>query len=179
MSLVINHNLMAANAARNLNSNYSNLATSVRRLSSGLRVGAAADDAAGLAIRELMRAEIAAYNQGIRNVNDAISMIQVADGALQVIDEKLIRMKELSEQAATGTYNSDQRLMIDQEFQLMGAEIDRIARQTNFNGVKMLSVEPTSRLVLEGRDLELATFHAGHYDLFFMEISIRRRAFKY
>ncbi len=139
MSLVINHNLMAMNAARNLDLSYSRLATSTRRLSSGLRVGTAADDAAGLAIRELMRSEIATMNQGIRNANDAISLIQTADGALQVIDEKLIRLKELAEQAATGTYNSDQRLMIDSEFQAMASEITRIANATKFNGVYLLN----------------------------------------
>jgi len=100
MSLVINHNLMAANAARNLSTQYGVLADSTRRLSSGLRITTAADDAAGLAVRELMRADIAALNQGVRNANDAISLIQTADGALGVIDEKLIRMKELAEQAA-------------------------------------------------------------------------------
>ena len=99
MSLVINHNLMAMNAARNLSDSYTNLAVSTRRLSSGLRVGTAGDDAAGLAVRELMRADIASLNQGVRNANDAISMIQTADGALGVIDEKLIRMKELATQA--------------------------------------------------------------------------------
>jgi len=88
MSLVINHNLMAMNAARNLDQAYGKLSTSTRRLSSGLRIGTAADDAAGLAIRELMRADISTLNQGVRNANDAISMIQTADGALQVIDEK-------------------------------------------------------------------------------------------
>jgi flagellin len=112
--------------------------TSTRRLSSGLRVGVAADDAAGLAIRELMRADIAAYKQGLRNANDAIYLIQTADGALQIIDEKLIRMKELAEQAATGTYDSTQRLMIESEYQAMAAEITRIANQTNFNKVKLL-----------------------------------------
>ncbi|SHN54466.1 flagellin [Desulfovibrio litoralis] len=139
MALVINHNLMAMNATRNLNNAYSSLATSTRRLSSGLRIGTAADDAAGLAIRELMRAEIAAMNQGVRNANDAISMIQTADGALQIIDEKLIRMKELAEQAATGTYNSTQRLMIDSEYQAMASEITRIANATDFNGVSLLN----------------------------------------
>ncbi len=139
MSLVINHNLMAMNAARNLDLSYGRLATSTRRLSSGLRIGTAADDAAGLAIRELMRADIATMNQGIRNANDAISLIQTADGALQVIDEKLIRLKELAEQAATGTYNSDQRLMIDSEFQAMASEITRIANATKFNGVYLLN----------------------------------------
>ena len=106
-------------------------------VNSGLRINSAADDAAGLAIRELMRADVSTLNQGIRNANDAISMIQGADGALAVIDEKLIRMKELAEQAATGTYNSTQRLMIDSEFQAMGAEIDRIARATDFNGIHL------------------------------------------
>lgn len=129
---------MAANAARTLNTHYGNLATSTQRLSSGLRINSAADDAAGLAIRELMRADIAAYNQGIRNANDAISMIQVVDGALGIIDEKLIRMKELAVQAATGTYDSTQRLMIDSEFQAMASEIQRIATATDFNGIKLL-----------------------------------------
>jgi len=139
MSLVINHNLMAMNSARNLSNSYGNLATSTRRLSSGLRVGTAADDAAGLAIRELMRADIASLNQGVRNANDAISMIQTADGALGVIDEKLIRMKELATQAATGTYGSDQRLIIDSEYQAMASEITRIANATDFNGIYLLN----------------------------------------
>jgi flagellin len=139
MSLVINNNLMADNATRNLSQAYSRLAVSTRRLSSGLRVGTAADDAAGLAIRELMRAEIASLHQGVRNANDAISMIQTADGALQVIDEKLIRMKELAEQASTGTYNSDQRLIIDSEYQAMASEISRIANATDFNGIYLLN----------------------------------------
>jgi flagellin len=139
MSLVINHNLMATNATRNLSTAYGNLATSTRRLSSGLRIGTAADDAAGLAVRELMRADIAALNQGVRNANDAISLIQTADGALGVIDEKLIRMKELAEQAATGTYTSDQRLIIDSEYQAMASEITRIANATDFNGLYLLN----------------------------------------
>lgn len=131
--------MMAMNASRNLSDTYGRLANSTRKLSSGLRVGVAADDAAGLAIRELMRADIASYNQGVRNANDAISLIQTADGALQIIDEKLIRMKELAEQAATGTYNSDQRLMIESEYQAMASEITRIANATDFNGVHLLN----------------------------------------
>ncbi len=139
MSLVINNNLMAMNAARNLSDAYGNLSVSTRRLSSGLRVGTAADDAAGLAVRELMRADIASLNQGVRNANDAISMIQTADGALGVIDEKLIRMKELAPQASTGTYTSDQRLIIDSEYQAMASEITRIASATDFNGIYLLN----------------------------------------
>lgn len=138
MTLVINNNLMAVNAQRNLSKSYGDLSSSVRKLSSGLRVGTAADDSAGLAIRELMRSDIATTQQGIRNANDAISMIQTADGALGVIDEKLIRMKELAEQAATGTYNSTQRMIIDSEYQAMASEITRIANATEFNGIKLL-----------------------------------------
>jgi len=138
MALIINHNLMAMNSARNLSDHYGALSTSTQRLSSGLRINSAADDAAGLAVRELMRSDVATMNQGIRNANDAISMIQTADGALQVVDEKLIRMKELAEQAATGTYTSDQRIIIDSEFQAMMSEIQRIAKSTDFNGIKLL-----------------------------------------
>jgi flagellin len=139
MSLTINHNMMAMNTAGNLSKSYAALATSTRRLSSGLRVNTAADDAAGLAVREIMRAEIKSLDQGIRNANDAISMIQTADGALSVIDEKLIRMKELAMQASTGTYSSDQRLIIDSEYQAMASEITRIANSTDFNGIHLLN----------------------------------------
>ena len=138
MSLVINHNMMAANVARNLNVHYGKLAQSTQRLSTGMRINSAADDAAGLAIRELQRSDIAALMQGARNANDAISLIQVADGALSVIDEKLIRMRELAEQAATGTYTSTQRMLIDSEYQAMASEITRIANATDFNGIKLL-----------------------------------------
>ncbi len=136
--MYINHNQMSSNVANTLTRHYGNLQTSTQRLSSGMRINSAADDAAGLAIRELMRADIAALNQGVRNANDAISLIQTADGALGVIDEKLIRMKELAEQAATGTYTSDQRLMIESEYQAMASEITRIANATDFNGMKLL-----------------------------------------
>ena len=130
---------MATNVANTLASHYNNLSTSTQRLSTGLRVNSSADDAAGLAIRELMRSDISALQQGVRNANDAISLIQTADGALGVIDEKLIRMKELAEQAATGTYDSTQRLMIESEYQQMASEITRIANATDFNGVHLLN----------------------------------------
>lgn len=126
------------NVARNLNTHYNRLSDSTRKLSSGLRVETAADDAAGLAIRELMRSDISTLQQGVRNANDGISLIQTADGALQTIDEKLIRMKELAEQAATGTYDSVQRSIIDSEYQAMASEITRISRATDFNNIKLL-----------------------------------------
>lgn len=154
MSLVINHNMMAMNTARNLSTHYSNLSDSTRKLSSGLRVETAADDAAGLAIRELMRADIATLNQGVRNANDAVSLIQTADGALGIIDEKLIRMKELAEQAATGTYDSVQRAIIDSEYQQMASEITRIANATDFNGIKLLdgTLSASNSLNVTGKD---------------------------
>ncbi len=137
--MYINHNTMASQVANNLTSHYNDLKTSTSRLSSGLRINSAADDAAGLAIRELMRTDIAALQQGVRNANDAISLIQTADGALGIIDEKLTRMKELAEQAATGTYDSTQRLMIESEYQTMASEITRIATATDFNGIHLLN----------------------------------------
>jgi flagellin len=139
MALVVNHNEMATSAARNLNTAYSNLSKSTEKLSSGYRINSAADDAAGLAVRELMRSDVQTLNQGVRNANDGISMIQTADGALSVIDEKLIRMKELAEQAATGTYTDEQRELIDSEYQSMASEITRIASATDFNGIYLLN----------------------------------------
>ena len=139
MPLTINTNMMALMAANNLTRSYNALTASVNKLSSGLRINSSADDAAGLAIRELLRSDIATLNQGIRNANDAISMLQVMDGAAQVIDEKLIRMRELAEQAATGTYSTDQRNIMNQEFQEMKKEIDRIAAATNFNDIRLLN----------------------------------------
>ena len=138
MGLSINNNLMARDVVRNLTCHYARLSSSTEALSTGLRVNSAADDAAGLAIRELMRADVRTLGQGTRNANDAVSLIQTADGALAIIDEKLIRMKELAEQAATGTYDSIQRMIIESEYQQMASEIDRIANSTTFNGVKLL-----------------------------------------
>ncbi|MBE0534106.1 MAG: flagellin [Phycisphaerae bacterium] len=136
--LVIKNNLMAWNAARHLGRNYEHLADSVERLSSGLRINGAKDDAAGLAVRELMRADIAVIKQGSRNANDGISMLQTMEGAMATIDEALIRMKELAEQAATGSYSTGQRTIMNAEFQQMLEEITRIAGDTKFNSIHLL-----------------------------------------
>ena len=160
MTLTINHNLMASSAARSLSKHYGSLGVSTRRLSSGLRVGTAADDAAGLAVRELMRSDIASNQQGLRNVNDAISMIQVADGALSVIDEKLIRMKELATQAATGTYNANQRLIINDEFQAMKREIQRISEATDFNGIKVIN-DDVLKFEMDPQQINTSGFSVG------------------
>ncbi len=146
MSLVIKHNMMAEVALRNLGSTYRSLAESINALSSGLRINSADDDAAGLAVRELMRAEVAGLSQGVRNANDAISMLQTFDGAAQVIDEKLIRMKELALQASTGTYSSAQRTLMQSEFEEMRNEIDRIANATKFNDIYGLNASATIKI---------------------------------
>jgi flagellin len=139
MTLTLNHNMPALFASKSLNQSYSRLAINTQRLSSGLRVNTAADDPAGYGIRELMRMDLAVKEQGIRNCADTLSLLNTAEGAMVVIDEKLLRMKELAEQAATGTYTDLQREIINSEYQQMAAEIDRIANATEFNGVKLLN----------------------------------------
>jgi len=130
---------MAANAARHLGNSYNALAQSVERLSSGLRINSAKDDAAGLAVRELMRADIAVLQQGARNAQDGISLVQVAEGGMQTINDLLVRMKQLAEQAGTGTYSSAQRDIMDNEFDELADEIERIAGSAKFNGISMLN----------------------------------------
>jgi len=141
--LAIKNNLMAANAARYLGQSYDALATSVERLSSGLRINSASDDAAGMAVRELMRADIAVLQQGARNAQDGVSLLQTMEGALGVIDTLLVRMQQLAEQASTGSYSSAQRIIMDNEFDEMASEVNRIATATDFNGIKMLDNSAT------------------------------------
>jgi len=137
--LAIKNNIMAANAARQLGISYDALALSVQRLSSGLRINSAKDDAAGLAVRELMRANIAVLEQGTRNAQDAISMLQTMEGGLAVTNELLVRMKQLAAQASTGTYSTSQRAIMDAEFQELADEIERIATSSEFNGISLLN----------------------------------------
>ncbi len=141
--LAIKNNLMASNAARYLGQSYDALADSVERLSSGQRINSASDDAAGMAVRELMRADIAVLEQGSRNAQDGVSMLQTMEGAMQTMDTLLVRMQQLAEQAATGSYSSAQRTIMNSEFSQMAAEIERIATSTDFNGIKMLDNSAT------------------------------------
>jgi flagellin len=136
--LAIKNNLMATSAARQLGISYDSLARSVERLSSGLRINSAKDDAAGLAVRELMRADIAVLSQGSRNAQDGISLLQTMEGAMQTIDDALVRMKQLAQQAVTGTYSSAQRVIMNSEFAEMAEEIERIATTTRFNDTTYL-----------------------------------------
>ncbi|MFP4356546.1 MAG: flagellin [Phycisphaerae bacterium] len=145
--LAIKNNLMAEGAARQLGINYANLGTSVSRLASGRRIVTSKDDAAGMAVMELIRADVATLRQGSRNAQDAISMLQTAEGALSVTDDILVRMKELAEQAATESYSSEQRKIMDEEFQQLISEIDRVANNTTFNGQNLLDAETETRSI--------------------------------
>jgi flagellin len=121
----------------NINNAISN--TSIQRLSSGLRVESAGDDAAGLAVREYLRADIASARQGSRNVSDGVSMAQTADAASQTISDNLIRMKELATQASNGILTTEQKTVIQREFDQLAAENTRIADTTQFNGQKLFA----------------------------------------
>jgi flagellin len=138
MPMTINTNLLSLNAQRNLNGSQTSLATSMQRLSSGLRVNSAKDDAAGLAIAERMNTQIRGMNVAIRNANDGISLAQTADGALASVSDTLQRMRELSVQARNATNSSSDRDSLNQEFTQLGAEIQRVLAGTTFNGAAIL-----------------------------------------
>lgn len=139
MGLRVNNNIASINAQRNLVNTTMRLSKSLQRLSSGLRITRAADDAAGLAISESFRAEVRSLSQAQRNSNDAISMLQIAEGALNETSGLLVRMRELAIQAANGTLGSAERATIDSEFGDLASEITRIASVTQFNGALLLS----------------------------------------
>jgi len=139
MALIINNNPASIAAQRNLSTSTLGLTRSVERLSSGLRVTRAADDAAGLGLSETLRAHIRSINQAVRNSSDGISLTQIADGAAATIGSLLARLRELSSQSASATVGSTERSYIDQEFLALRSEIDRIAQVTEFNGQALLS----------------------------------------
>jgi flagellin len=139
MALTINTNVASLNAQRSLSTTQLALSKSMERLSSGLRINRAGDDAAGLAISQNMQANIRSMNQAVRNANDGISLTQTAEGALNETSNILLRMRELGTQAASGTLTASQRDNIQVEFKNLQDEIDRIANVTDFNGTKLLS----------------------------------------
>ncbi len=139
MPQTINTNLVSLNAQRNLSTSQSQLATSMQRLSSGLRVNSAKDDAAGLAIAERMNTQVRGMNVAMRNANDGISMAQVGEGALGKINELFQRMRELSVQSANGTNTAADRLSLNQEFVQLAQEATRTLGGTQFNGQNILA----------------------------------------
>jgi flagellin len=138
MPSVVNTNLASLNAQRNLNGTQSMLAQSIQRLSTGLRVNSAKDDAAGLAIAERMNSQVRGMNVAIRNANDGISMSQTAEGALGKVGEMVQRMRELAVQSANSTNSTSDRASLDTEYQQLGAEITRTLAATQFNGLSIL-----------------------------------------
>ena len=138
MPQVINTNVMSLNAQRNLSTSGGQLATALQRLSSGLRINSAKDDAAGLAIAERFTTQIRGLNQAARNANDGISLAQTGEGALAEITSNLQRIRELAVQAANSTNSASDREALNQEVEQRLAEIERVASQTSFNGQKIL-----------------------------------------
>jgi len=138
MAVRIFNNIASLNAQRILGQNNDRLAQSVERIASGIRINRGADDAAGLAISEALRSDIRALRQGIRNANDGISLINVAEGALNEQSGILIRLRELASQASTGTVGSTERATIQLEFSALRNEVDRIAATAEFNGQKLV-----------------------------------------
>ena len=138
MSTRINHNILAMTAQRNIWNTQNELNRAVTRLSSGLRVNYAWDDPAGLAVSERFRAQISSMDEAERNANYDINMMQTAEGALSVIDEKLIRLRALAVEASNGALTDADRASLDVEFQQLVSEITRIAQVTNYNGLNLL-----------------------------------------
>jgi len=150
MASIINTNINSLNAQRNLSSSQTSLATSMQRLSSGLRINSAKDDAAGLAIADRMTSQIRGMNQAVRNANDGISLAQTAEGALGEVANNLQRIRELSVQASNATNSASDRTALQAEVTQLTSEIDRVAKQSDFNGTKLLDGSFTSQLFQVG-----------------------------
>lgn len=150
MASVINTNLVSLNAQRNLSVSQSSLTTTMQRLSSGLRVNSAKDDAAGLAIAERMSSQVRGMNVAMRNANDGISMAQTAEGALSKVGDSLQRMRELTVQARNGSNGAKDQASLDKEYQQLATEIGRVVSGSDFNGKKVL-----------GTDAGTVTFQVG------------------
>lgn len=139
MALIVNTNIASLNAQRNLATNSSQLAVTLQRLSSGLRVNSAKDDAAGLAVSQALTAQIRGNNQAVRNANDGISLGQTAEGALGQIANNIQRIREIAVQAANGTLSDTNRSQLQKEVDQLTQEISRIVQTTQFNGTLLLS----------------------------------------
>ena len=156
MSIVVNNNIASLIAQRNLSTNSGNLVKSIERLSSGFRINRASDDAAGLSISENLRGQIRGNKQAINNIQDGINLLQIAESSLSVINENIQRIRELAVQAANDTNSSVEKDAILCEVNARLADIDRIAKATKFNNIKLL--DGTASAVLQvGADSELST----------------------
>ena len=149
MPQTINTNVVSLNAQRNLTASQMSLSTSMQRLSSGLRINSAKDDAAGLAISDRMNTQVKGINVAIRNANDGISLAQTAEGGLATITDALQRMRELAVQAANGSNTTTDRGAMDTEFQQLSSEVSRIASQTKFNGKAIIGATEAGAQVFQ------------------------------
>lgn len=141
MAMAINTNVSSLQSQSNVGNAQSSLATAMQRLSTGLRINSAADDAAGLAIGTRMDSQIRGMNVAVRNTNDAISMVQTADGALSTITSAFQRMRELSVQAASGSTSTDDKALLNTEYQSLAEEVGRISDSTKFNNIALTSTD--------------------------------------
>ena len=139
MALTVRTNIASLSAIHQLNKSQGSLTSSLERISSGLRVNRAADDAAGMSVANRMNSDNTSLQQAMRNTNDGISMIQTAEGGLNELNNILVRMRELSVQSNNGTYTASDRALIDQEFTALKGEIKRIASNSTFNGISLLA----------------------------------------
>ncbi|MFT7534205.1 MAG: flagellin [Hyphomicrobiaceae bacterium] len=144
MGLRVNTNVASINAQRNLSSVSEKLGGNFRRLSTGLRISNASDDAAGLAISERLRSQVRSIDQSKRNANDGISLVQTAEGSLNEVSSILIRLRELAIQSSNGTVSDQDKATLDEEFSSLVSEVDRIGQSTEFNGIKLLDGSSSS-----------------------------------
>jgi len=152
MALTVNTNIASLTAQRNLTASQGDLSTSLQRLSSGLRINSAKDDAAGLAISERFTSQIKGLNQGVRNANDGISLAQTAEGALKEVSSNLQRIRELAVQSANATNSASDRTALQAEVAQLVSEVDRVAQNTKFNGIALLDGTFTSKAFQVGAD---------------------------
>ena len=141
MSMVVGTNISSLTAQRHLEASRAEMETSMERLASGKRINSAMDDSAGLAIAHSLESKISSLNQGVRNANDGISMLQTAEGALEETSTMLNRMKEIATQASSGTYSASDRVALNKEFQALASAITAVAKETDFNGTNMLNTD--------------------------------------
>ena len=144
MGLRVNTNVASINAQRNLSTVTDRLSTNYRRLSTGLRISTASDDAAGLAISERLRSQVRSLDQAKRNANDGISLVQTGEGALNEVSSILVRLRELSIQSSNGSVSAKDKDTLNEEFKSLVNEVDRIGRSTEFNGIKLLDGSSSS-----------------------------------
>ena len=149
MALTVRSNIAALRSINQLNKTQTSLTGSLEKISSGLRIRRASDDAAGLAVSSRMNSDNVSLRQAMRNANDGVSLVQTAEGTLNEIGSILTRMRELSVQASNGTYSTSDRQLIDKEFVLMKNEIRRIASNSTFNGISLLAGKDTGSITIQ------------------------------